>query len=155
MEDVLSKSISNLVSHNLLKLIPGPRGRWVPSHSLFVEHIMIFYRDNKTSLISLIKHFERYTLASGQIVNQDKSSMYIGSISDSKLHYLSNLLGFKHGSIPFNYLGVLIIKGRPKVSFIKSFTDKVMHKLRSWKGYLLCYASRIELVWSTIHHMIV
>jgi len=50
---------------------------------------------------------DKYAEASGQLVNKGKSTSYSGSISNSRISDLSNLLGFNHGTLPFNYQGVL------------------------------------------------
>lgn len=53
------------------------------------------------------------------------------------------------------YLGVPIFKGRPRSKFLQPLADKVILKLASWKGYLLCFAWRVELVKSSIQSMLI
>lgn len=142
-EDAVSSGFLNLVNRNLLKLVPDPRGCFVPSHCLFVDDIMLFCRGNKAFIDVLTKLFTRYALASGQVVNQVKSTIFSGSISDAKLHHISNLTGFKIGACPFIYPGVPIFKDRPKASLLKSLADKVLARLSEWNDFLLSFAGRV------------
>lgn len=50
IEEVLSRSISILVDQGKFKYIPVPRGFVIPSHRLYVNDVMIFYRGNKSSI---------------------------------------------------------------------------------------------------------
>jgi hypothetical protein len=52
-------------------------------------------------------------------------------------------LGFKVGSLPFNYLGVPIFKGKPKACYLQPIADKIKNKLSSWKASLLSIAGRV------------
>jgi hypothetical protein len=65
------------------------------------------------------------------------------------------LLNFKIGSIPFNYLGVPIYKGKPKTSYLHPIADKIKLKLSAWKTSLLTMAGRVQLVKAIIQSMII
>lgn len=64
----------------------------------------------------------------------------------SRLNILSSFAGFKIGYLPFVYLGVPLFKGKIKAFFLRMIADKVINKLASWKGSLLSFACRVELV---------
>jgi hypothetical protein len=66
-----------------------------------------------------------------------------------------NLIGFKVGSSPFNYLGVPIFKGRPKANYFFPIADKIKTKLSAWKASLQSIAGRSQLVRSIIQSMLV
>lgn len=74
--------------------------------------------------------------------------------SSTRLHSLSQALGFSIGSVPFHYLGVPIFKGKPKRIHLQVLADKVKAKLASWKGHSLSLMGRVQLVQSVIHGML-
>lgn len=127
-------------------MIPGPRGLKVPSHYLFVDDVMIFCRGDRGTTDSLIKLFSKYAAFSCQILNTHKSFIFVGSVSEARLHHISNQLDFKIGHLPLSYLGVPIIKGKPKVIYLTPVMDKVKAKLSKLKGSLLSFAGRIQMV---------
>jgi len=129
-EDVLSRGISKLVIEGKLEQIKGTRQVKVPSHSFYVDDLMVFCKGKKSGLSHLKNLFTRYALASGQIVSTAKSSFFAGSISqDRKKNQIAEFLSFNLGSFPFNYLGVPIFKGKPKVSHLQPVADKIKAKL--------------------------
>jgi hypothetical protein len=65
------------------------------------------------------------------------------------------LLNFRLGSLPFNYLGVPIFKGKPKSCHLQPIADKIKLKLSAWKASLLSIAGRVQLVKSVIQSMLV
>ncbi|CAJ2641500.1 unnamed protein product [Trifolium pratense] len=153
-EEVISRSITNLVREGKLSLISGSRNFNVPSHVLYADDIMLFCKGSASNIQALASLFIRYGQASGQFVNPQKSSIYAGSISQSRLAIIANSLGFQIGSLPFTYLGVPIFKGKPKKCHLQPLADRVKIKLAAWKASLLSIAGRVQLVNSVIHSML-
>lgn len=71
------------------------------------------------------------------------------------INLMSDLIGFNKGSLPFNYLGVLIFKGKQKRSHLQPIVDKIKSKLSAWKASLLSIAGRVTLVKAIIQGMMV
>jgi len=90
---------------------------------------------------------------SGQVINPQKSTIYGGSISQSRQTTIANSLGFTVGTLPFLYLGVPIFKGKPKTVYFQPVVDKIKSKLTSWKASLLSYVGRSQLLKSVILSM--
>lgn len=153
-EEVLSRGISNLVHEGKVKLIAGARNIQIPSHCFYADDIMIYCRGNLDSLTSLKLLFTRYANSAGQIISARKSTIYAGGISQARLHNIVELLGFEIGSLPFNYLGVPIFKGRPKSIYLQPIADKIKSKLSAWKASLLSIAGRVQLVKSVLFSML-
>ncbi|MCI27995.1 RNA-directed DNA polymerase (Reverse transcriptase), partial [Trifolium medium] len=80
------------------------------------------------------------------IINTSKSTIFSGSITQGRLAIIAQLLNFKMGNLPFNYLGVPIFKGKPKVFHLQPIADKIKMKLSAWKASLLSMAGRVQLV---------
>lgn len=114
---------------------------------------MIFCKGKMSGLTALSELFQRYALNSGQIINNSKSTIYSGSISNVRLNRIFQLLNFNIGTLPFNYLGVPIFKGKPKVSHLQPVADKIMMKLSAWKASLCYMAGRVQLARSVIQSM--
>ncbi|CAJ2672049.1 unnamed protein product [Trifolium pratense] len=153
-EDVLSRSISNLVTEGKINLIKGTRNVKVPSHTFYADDLMIFCKGNLAGLKALKDLFSTYALESGQVINNSKSTIFSGSITQGRLNLIVQLLNFNIGTLPFNYLGVPIFKGKPKASYLQPIADKIKLKLSAWKASLLSIAGRVQLVRSVIQSML-
>jgi ribonuclease HI len=153
-EDVLSRAISKLVSQGTLHLIKGTRNVCVPSHSFYADDLMIYCKGNLAGLRALKALFATYAAESGQCISHTKSTIFSGSITPRRLALIVDLLNFRTGSMPFNYLGVPIFKGKPKVSHLQPIADKIKVKLSAWKASLLSFAGRVQLVKSVIQSML-
>jgi len=116
---------------------------------------MVFCKGKFSSLQDLKELFTKYALCSGQVMNLQKSSIFVGGVSDARLNNIVQLLGFSTGSLPFTYLGAPIYKGKPKKVYFQPIADKVMIKLAKWKTSLLSIAGRVELIKSVIQGMLI
>jgi hypothetical protein len=154
-EDVLSRGISKLVSQGRLNQIKGTRNFMIPSHSFYADDLLVFCKGNLAGLRALKDLFDQYALESGQIINTSKSTIFSGSITPGRLSLIVQLLNFKIGSIPFNYLGVPIFRGKPKTIHLQPIADRIKLKLSAWKASLLSIAGRVQLVRSDIQSMLV
>ena len=94
-------------------------------------------------------------MCSGQIISAHKSTLYSGSIPQPKLNLFIQLLGFQHGVFPFNYLGVPIFKGKPKLQYLQPIADRIKSKLAAWKASLLSISSIVQLIKFVIQGMLV
>lgn len=153
-EDVPSRGISHLVNSGFLKTISGPKNSTAPSHVLYADDVLVFCKGSKRNLQALMRLFEVYSRASGQHLSLNKCKFYTGSASPSKIANLSAILGFSAGSLPFNYLGVPIFKGKPTKSQLQPIANKILSKLASWKGSLLPIMGKVELIKSVIQRML-
>ena len=136
-EDVLSRSITKLVEQGRVSLISSSRHHNIPSHVLYADDVMIFCKGNIASVNALKDLFIMYANVSGQYINPSKSTIYAGSLSQGRLNYLVNHLGFQAGEFPFNYLGYLSLKENPKNPIYKVLLTK--SKLNLLLGRLHCY----------------
>lgn len=107
-EEVLSRSISKLVEEWDLKLIKSIKDIHIPSHVLYANDILIFCKGSLANIQVLMNLFSRYSTASGHNINNPKSFIYSGSISQSRLLHIATLTSFSRDSLPFMYLGASI-----------------------------------------------
>ncbi|XP_019451698.1 PREDICTED: uncharacterized protein LOC109353792 [Lupinus angustifolius] len=153
-EDALSRGISNLVREGKISTISGPKGLQTPSHILYADDIFLFCKGKKAELVELKKLIKDYAEASGQHVNS-KCTFYTASSSPRRIASLVSYLGFSVGSLPVQYLGIPLFKGRPKKIHLQPIADRILAKLATWKGSTLSMTGRVELVRSIIQSMLV
>lgn len=103
--------------------------------------------------LSLLVFFTRYADSSGQIINPKKSTIFRGFIAIGRLKQIASSIVFNIGSLPFTYLGVPILKGKPKSIHLQPIIDKIKIKLASWKVNLLSFTDRIQLIKSVLYSM--
>ncbi|CAI8584688.1 unnamed protein product [Vicia faba] len=154
-EEVLSRKLLQLAFTKKLGPIQGPNNISVPSNILYVDDVFIFCKGKISNIKILISTFEEYAKVSGQMVNCDKSFIFGGGMSSSRLNILVEISGFKKGFGQFVYLDVPIFKGKLKVVHLRTIVDKVTNMLASWRGYLLSFYGRVELVKSVVSSMFV
>ncbi|GAU17935.1 hypothetical protein TSUD_330600 [Trifolium subterraneum] len=116
---------------------------------------MFFHVTSNSGLKDLKSLFTRYAFESGQAVNASKSTIFVGSITPRRIDLIVNLLNFSVGSLPFNYLGVPIFKGKPKASYLQPIADKIKLKLSAWKASLLSIVGRVQLVRTIVQSMLI
>lgn len=101
----------------------------------------------KEFVLALKNMLNNYGLASGYIVNLDKSSFFsTNKATVQQCNILKQITGFGRGYIPFQYLGVPIFQGVPKTKYFQEITNKAITHLQNWKGRMLSMMSRIQMV---------
>ncbi|XP_058775611.1 uncharacterized protein LOC131649884 [Vicia villosa] len=153
-QDVLSRSITKLITIGNLKLIKTSNNLVIPSHVMYADDILIFCKASISNVNSLTSLFTRYYKISDQFVNSSKSSLFPSCISNSKIQNILNKTGFSKGSLPFMYLGVPLFKGKPKTIHLRPIADRILAKMAGWKGSTLSMAGRVCLVKSIIEGML-
>lgn len=154
-EEVLSRGILDLVAQGKLSQMQASRNNLVPSHCLYADDILIICKVNINNVKHIMELFESYGSYSGQISNNIKSTFYSKSIPLSRLCTIAGLTGFKHASMPFTYMGILLFKGNLKVQHFQPIVDRICSKLASWKGHLVTIIGRVQLVNSVVIRMLV
>ena len=113
---------------------------------------MIFGRATNKNTRLIFSTFDFYGRISGQIVNWNKSKIFLGHhIPHSRVVSLRSLAGMRIGSLPFIYLGVPMFIGSQKKIWLQPLADKVLSNFDNWKGHTLSMAGRIALVNSIIY----
>jgi len=111
----------------------GPQGFLTPSQVLYADDIFVFCRADNKSLRNLSTFLKIYGDFSNQYVNNFKSNFFTMDNSARFVTKIQRILSCNHGCLPFNYLGVPIFVGAPKIHFLQPLADKIKLKLASWK----------------------
>ncbi|XP_019442304.1 PREDICTED: uncharacterized protein LOC109347026 [Lupinus angustifolius] len=135
-EDVISRGLSKLLDNGKFRSIVGPRIA-TPSHVLYADDILLFYRGIKRELFAIKDLFNDYAKVLGQCLNLNKCKFFSTQATPRKISKLTAWLGFGVGSLLFNYLGVPVFKGKPKAIHLQPIADRIINKLASWPVNLL------------------
>lgn len=101
-EEVLSRSIAKLVEDGSLKLIKSSKGIYIPSHVMYANDILIFYKESIANIQALINLFSKYFIASGQKLNTSKYFIYSSSLSQARLMHIKKYYWFFQRLCVFN-----------------------------------------------------
>lgn len=160
-EDILSRMFIDLVEKGEFLPMKMTMHKVFPSHLLYADDILLFCQASIMNAKSIQNTLRKYGEVSGQLCNVDKSHVYFGrGVTTVAKRRITRTLGFIHGSIPFDYLGVPLFYGQPKQHFFVSLKDRILSKFPTWMGKHLSMAGRICLVKSviqasTVHAMLV
>lgn len=87
-----------------------------------------------------------YFIASGQLINEDKSSIFFFNTLGPIHRRIANILRFQVGSLPLTYLGIpIFVKRMPRESW-QNILDKFRTKVNHWTHRWLSFASRGQLI---------
>jgi len=154
-EEVLSRALEMDRISNSLQPMSYCRSMSLPTHIPYADDVFICCVGSKKNIRCLLIVFQDYSDASGQFVNFEKSKLFTGAMTVSRRNMLAHLLGFSVGTLPFQYLGCPIFQGKPKCIHFQPIVDRIKVKLATWKGVLLSIISRVQLVKSIVHGMLV
>ena len=111
--------------------MPYCRGISLPTHILYADDIFSCFVGTRKNIRCLLRVFNCYLEASGQLVNSDKSKMFTGAMTPPMARSLARLSSFSLGVIPFQYLGCPIFQGKSKRIHFQAIVDRLKVKLAS------------------------
>lgn len=93
-----------------------------------MDDVLIFCKGKVSNIDTLISTIKYYESISGKVVKCNKSFIFGGAMSSSRLNILASLTGFVIGSSPMIYLRLPIFKGKPKKVFLQPIIYKIISK---------------------------
>ncbi|KAF1884404.1 hypothetical protein Lal_00035535 [Lupinus albus] len=121
-----------------------------PSHVLYFDDILIFYKGVKRELLYVKQLIMEYAQAFGQQINQTKCKFYTCKAAARKIGSIASFLGFSVGCMSFSYLGVPLFLGKLKKVHLHPISYRILNKMATWKGSTLPIMGTIELVKSIL-----
>ena len=98
----------------------------------------------------MCKVLDVYRVASGQLINEGKSSIFFFNTPPSIQRRVAQILRFQIGGLPLLYLGVPISVGRQSRESWQVILDKVRDKVNHWTHRWLSFAGRVQLIQSVV-----
>nr|XP_025679206.1 uncharacterized protein LOC112779177 [Arachis hypogaea] len=121
------------------------------THLLFADDCIIFTEAREEKIYNLILILNKYTEASGQMINLDKSGIIFGSQVPIQTRVnIEEIIGMKCWDNLGMYLGLPGIWGRSKIKALNWIEEKVMEKVEGWKEKLLNQARKEVLIKAVI-----
>uniref|UniRef100_A0A803PV25 Reverse transcriptase domain-containing protein n=1 Tax=Cannabis sativa TaxID=3483 RepID=A0A803PV25_CANSA len=122
------------------------RQRLMVSHLFFADDSLVFLDATEDECRCFRELLEKYSIASGQLVNFHKSEMCFGrSVSAPVRTHLATFMGVKVVDNYGKYLGLPSFVGRTKKQHFE-FINKVWNKLKGWKGSFFSAAGKEVLI---------
>ncbi|XP_057730440.1 uncharacterized protein LOC130945751 [Arachis stenosperma] len=136
----------NLISG--IKLAPTAP---VLTHLLFADDCIFFAGAQEEEIYQLIQIINKYTEASGQRINIEKSGLIFGSqVSIQKRVNIEEITGMTSWEEPGKYLGLPATWGRSKSKALEWIQEKILEKMQGWKEKLLNQAGKEVLIKAVI-----
>ena len=123
--------------------------KWSPkiNHLAYADDTIIFTSSCEISLNLIMDVLAQYELASGQLINRGKSSVYMHhKVDEATFLKVERVTGINRHAFPLMYLGCPIYYGRACLAFYAELINKVRNKLQGWKGKLLSFGGRAILL---------
>ncbi|XP_019150691.1 PREDICTED: uncharacterized protein LOC109147545 [Ipomoea nil] len=137
----LSALIENRVNRGLIHGLRVARGAPPISHLLFADDCFLFMRATTEESIQMKEVLDVYALASGQLVNYDKSVLcFSANVAQHSRENVVNVLGVAQGDTAGRYLGLPSLVGRNKKAILGFLKDRILNRVRSWNSRFLSRA---------------
>ena len=116
------------------------------SHLLFADDSLVFTRASVADCQNLKRIFECYSIASGQLFNFEKSSMFLsGNIQDGQASTIKGIFQLNIVSRHERYLGFPSTIGRKRSNFFNDIKLKI-YKVSSWQHKLFSCGGKEVLI---------
>ena len=116
------------------------------SHLQFVDDTGLMGIACVKEVVNIRKALDTYLKASGQRINEDKSSIYFFNTPQLIQNRIARILRFQIGSLPLMYLGVPVFLGAQRRDYWQGILDKFRSKVSHWTHRWLSSAGRVILL---------
>ncbi|XP_026399356.1 uncharacterized protein LOC113295223 [Papaver somniferum] len=133
--DVLSKNLMYAEAKNLIKGIKVTQNAPTVSHLFFADDCLIFTKANPKEVRVLNSILEKFSKASGQAINFDKSAMAFSKKTENQTkHAITQILNIKNMALQDKYLGVPLLLQHKKSESFSGMMSKFGGRLSLWKS---------------------
>lgn len=116
------------------------------SHLQFVDDTLLMGRATINEVVNFRRALDIYCKASGQKINEDKSSIYFFNTPWLIQNRIARILRFQTGSLPLLYLGIPLDLGVQHEDIWKGILDKFHCKVNHWTYRWLSSTRRVIIL---------
>lgn len=145
-QQVLSNNLKRLTTQLDIKPYHIGQNEKPITHLFHVDDVLLFTNGAARSLRTLMSLLREYQASSGQQINIQKSTFYVGSKAMHRASSIAAITVISQRPLPFNYLRVPIFYGKMKVFFYEHLVEKVRSRLEGWKARIFSFGDRISLI---------
>jgi hypothetical protein len=128
-------------------------GFWVPGGILALQYadgILLFSSCDRLALKNLKIMLMLFEKVSHMKINFNKSEFIPMNLEEGQIHEVAHVLCCSAGGLPLKYLGIPIRFEKLKRDDLQPVIDKLIKKIAGWRGKLLAYSSRLDLIRSCL-----
>lgn len=141
--EILARMLQRAEEEGKITCLKVARSAPSVSHLLFADDSLFYYKQEAQELDFLNGLLKEYSLASGQRINYQKSSIYFGKqIPLTRKEEIKQQLGINEEGGKGVYLGLPETFGGSKVSILGFLKDKLSQKISGWQNNFLSQVAR-------------
>lgn len=145
--EVLSHRLIKAEGKELIHGVKVARNAPIVSHLFFEDNSFLFCKAKNSKTREIKDILEDYYLASGQLINFDKSATFFSKgTCCMRCRELTKILGVKLMDSNEKYLGNPIINNRSKNTNFLALISKIKCRIMSWQANFLSQAERSTLI---------
>ncbi|CAL9214573.1 unnamed protein product [Arabidopsis halleri] len=124
------------------------------NHLLFADDTMFFCKSDPEDCLTFMTILEKYELASGQMINPQKSAITFSAKTSSEVRTrVKEQLGIEKEGGLGKYLGLPELFGRKKKDLFSMIVDRIRQKACSWSSKFLSAAGKVIMLKSVLAAM--
>lgn len=120
----------------------------------FAYDLLVFSRGDKIYLEMMMSDFNKFSKATGLVVNMLKCILYCVGVDREVKQDIFTTNGFYEGQLPFKYLCVHVIGNKLDTHNYMLLIDRFMGIIKHWTARMLSYAGRVQLIKSVTFALI-
>lgn len=110
----------------------------------------MFCKGNVESISHIKEKIRKFSSASSLEVNEEKSAVYFGGLSEVEQGNLAELLYMPIGVLPFKYLEVPLSYKKLFINQCMPLVDRIAGRVKHWSCRALSFVVRLTLVKSVL-----
>ena len=123
------------------------------SHLQYVDDTGLLGKARISEAVNIRKALDLYLKASGQKINDDKSSIFFFNTPRLIQNRIARILRFQIGTLPLMYLGVPLYLGAQRRDYWQGILDKFRSKVSHWTNRWLSSAGRLVLLKTVVQSL--
>lgn len=131
----LSRTIKEAEDNGLIKGIKIVHQAPSVSHLLFADNCLLFCKVSENTCHNLVKLFRDFGLASGKLINLEKSGVFFSPKTKHSIRYgVKDILGVTSIPLKDKYLGSPLFTNKSKITCFEPLVKKMKTRMLSCKG---------------------